>query len=149
MNHALKLNTVMKTAIPIWEGRVSPVLDTARQLLVVDVTDGQEASRTALDIPPMHFAQMAKFVRDLGVDTVICGAISRQLETKFATLGIRIIPWLRGEVDEVLSAHVNGNLQDGYFFLPGCGRGRRRCGRRRRRDRGGSFGRGSSFKEDL
>jgi predicted Fe-Mo cluster-binding NifX family protein len=132
----------MKIAIPIWEGRVSPVLDTARQLLIVDVEDGQETSRTAVDIPLMHIVQMARFVRDLGVDTVICGAISRQLEMMLATLGIRIIPWLRGEVDEVLSAHANGNLQDGYFFLPGCGRGRGRRGRRGRWGRGGGFGRG-------
>lgn len=144
MNNAVKMNTIMKIAIPIWEGRVSPVLDTARQLLVVDVKDGQEASRTAVDIPLMHIVQMAGFVRDLGVDTVICGAISRQLETMLATLGIRIIPWLRGEVDEVLSAHVNGNLQDGYF-LPGCGRGRGRRGRRGRWGRGGGFGRGMFF----
>ena len=128
---------------------MSPVLDTARQLLVADIENGQEASRTAVDIPLMHIVQIAGFVRDLGVDTVICGAISRQLETMLTTLGIRIIPWVRGEVDEVLSAHVNDNLQDGCFFLPGCGRGRGRRGRRGRRGQGGGFGRGRFFKEEL
>jgi len=143
------MNTIMKVAIPIWENRVSPVLDTARQLLVVDLENGQEVSRTAVDIPLMHIVQIARFARELEIDTVICGAISRQLETMLATLGIRVIPWVRGEADEVLSAHADGNLQNEYFFLPGCGRSRCRRGRRGQRGRGGGFGRGSFFKEEL
>jgi len=54
----------MKVAIPIWNGRVSPVMDTACRLLVVDFADGREVSRETWDIP-----QVIRFGGD--VDEII------------------------------------------------------------------------------
>lgn len=124
----------MKVAVSIWNGRVSPVMDTARQLLIVDMADGREISRNVVDIPYVCTSRQAGFMAGLGIDALICGAISRQLELMLAATGIRVCPWARGEVGEVVDAFSNGSLQDECFILPGCGRGggRRRMGRRYR-----------------
>jgi predicted Fe-Mo cluster-binding NifX family protein len=116
----------MKIAIPIWHGRISPVMDTARQLMIADTGEKAETSRRILDIPALHIFQLAHFISDLGVEVLICGAISRQLELALEQCGLRIRPWVRGEVDDIVAAFNNGNLQDEYFFLPGIGRRRHR-----------------------
>jgi hypothetical protein len=36
--------------------------------------------------------------------------------------GIRIVPWIRGAIEEVLSAHKNGIVETDSFLMPGCHR---------------------------
>jgi predicted Fe-Mo cluster-binding NifX family protein len=124
---------VMKIAIPIWNDRVSPVLDTARELLVVEQdSDGRQA-RNTMALPDSSLMYKARLIGSNGIGALICGAVSRRLEMMLTNEGIRVIPWVRGEIDSIISAYLNGNLNQQSFRLPGCGRGRR--GGRRRRGR--------------
>ncbi|MDY6913167.1 MAG: NifB/NifX family molybdenum-iron cluster-binding protein [Planctomycetota bacterium] len=124
-------------AIPVWAGRVSPVFDVARHLLVVDVADGRETARNEETLDEATFAQRTRHMTDLGVDVLICGAISGPLEMMLASAGLRVIPHTCGPVEDVLGAFIAGGLTEQTFLMPGC-RGRRR--RFRRGGRGGRFG---------
>ncbi len=137
----------MKVAIPIWNGRVSPVMDTACHLLVVDFADGNEVSREAWDIPQVTIPYRVSFLADRGINVLICGAISHQFEQMLAVAGIKPIPWFGGDVDEIIAAYAGGALQNDNYRLPGCGR-RRRQGRGRYRERRTGFGRRRQFKEE-
>jgi len=131
----------MKIAIPIWNDRVSPVMDSASQLLLVQIDDGAVCSRTRLDIPQLHPVQQSRFLCSQGIDRLICGAISHRLQTMLTASGLTVMPWVRGNVEDIIAAFINGNLQNQDFYLPGCrqGGGRRRgrgCGRGRGTGRG-------------
>ncbi len=145
-NHALKTNAIMNVAIPIWDGRVSPVMDTARHLLVTEFADGGEVSRETVVIPQADISSRVSFLADLGIDVLICGAISHQFERMLAASGIESFPWFRGNVDEIMAAYSGGVLQNDSFLLPGCGR-RRRRGRGGPRGWGPGSGRRRRFKE--
>ena len=127
----------MKIAIPTWQGRVSPVFDSSQQMLVVDVSDGAEIGRSEQplrgDLPPQRAACLSR----LGVDVLICGAISRPLAGMIAASGITLMPFVSGECDEVLGAYLRGELPSPQFLMPGCCGGRRR--RRARHGRGRGF----------
>ena len=127
-----------RVAIPVWDERVAPVFDVSRRLLVLDVESGKELCRTEQAIEETNEPRRASRLRDLGVDVLICGAISRGLAVAIEEIGIRLIPWVGGFVDEVFSAYLAEQLPDPRFIMPGCG-GRRRqrahgkgCGRRGR-----------------
>ena len=128
----------MRVAIPVWEGRVSPVLDVAERLLVVDVDAGQEISRSLEEVGPGLLPQRVRRLSDLGVGVVICGAVSRPMANMLSGLGITVYPCMRGEVEKVLRSVIRKGVPDSRFFMPGYdGRG----GRRRRRGRRGRFDR--------
>jgi predicted Fe-Mo cluster-binding NifX family protein len=77
----------------------------------------------------------AKLLAELGPRLLICGAVSWPLEAMLSSAGIRVIPNIRGSVDEVIAAFIAGRLTDPAFRLPGCcGRGGRRRARHRRRE---------------
>ena len=137
----------MKVAIPIWNGRVSPVMDTACHLLVVEFADGAEVAREILDIPQLNISYRVSFLVDQGIDVLICGAISHPFEHMLAASGIKPIPWVGGNADEVIAAHAGGALQNDNYRLPGCGR-RRRQGKGRYRGQHTGFSRGRKFKEE-
>jgi predicted Fe-Mo cluster-binding NifX family protein len=120
------LGTLMKVGIPQWRDRVSPVLDVASSLLVVDLAKGRELRREQRALTAGDPIQRARQVSQLGTDVLICGAVSWPLEIALSAAGVRVIPFTCGMVEEVLSAFVNGKLTRSAFLMPGC------CGRRRR-----------------
>jgi predicted Fe-Mo cluster-binding NifX family protein len=138
----------MKVAIPISDGRVSPVTDTACRVLVAEVAGGRELSRRTVDIPQAGMPHRANFLAGLGIDVLICGAISRAFEQLLAASGVKARPWYRGDVDEILAAHASGTLQSEAFLLPG--RRQRRRGSGMGRHRAGRMGlnRSRRFKEE-
>jgi predicted Fe-Mo cluster-binding NifX family protein len=128
----------MKLAIPVWQGRISPVFDVAGQLLLVELAAGREVVRSEQMVGGTTADERARLVADIGVETLICAGISQPLETSLADRGIRVIARICGNVEEVLSAFVAGRLREERFAMPGC------CGQHRRRHRGGCRRRGPS-----
>ena len=129
----------MKVAIATWAGRISPVFDAARHLLVVEIEGGAEIGRREIVLGETPAPGLAKRLADLGVDVLICGAISWPLEAMVAATGVRVVPQMCGPTEGVLGAFVTGPWPQRAFRMPGCG------GRRRRRSRGTGwrgFGRG-------
>jgi predicted Fe-Mo cluster-binding NifX family protein len=128
----------MKVAVPTWGERVSPVFDVAQRLLVVDIEESVEVARREEAIPETGLMRRATRVADLGVEVLICGAISMPLEQMLLSAGIQVIPQMCGLVEAVLQAFVSGTLMEQQrFLMPGC------CGRRRYgRGGGGRHGRG-------
>lgn len=55
---------------------------------------------------------LAGFLRELGVDTVICGGIGDGAKRMLASSGIRLFSGVQGGIDEAVRACLNGSLQD-------------------------------------
>jgi len=102
----LQRDRSMKIAIPHWQSRISPVCDEARHFLVVRITDHQEVSRSELEVtlPGTDLVGRATQLLDWDVNTVICGAISKGLETMLLGVGIEVIAQVCGNVEDVLQA---------------------------------------------
>jgi len=121
---------LMRIAIPQWQGRVSPVFDVAGNLLLIDVDNGEESRREQhrlLGGDPL--ARVAELLA-LRPEILICGAISKPVEARLASAGVRVIGFICGPVDEVLGAFLGGELSKQAFIMPGCQGWRRRLGRR-------------------
>ena len=109
-----------RLAIPIWSGRVCTVFDFAQRLLIVDFEGKEEIGRMeyALEnVPPLIRAN--RLLR-LDVQVLLCGAVSRSLACLVSDYGIRIIPFICGDIKEVLHAYMTGSLSSPRFRLPGC-----------------------------
>ncbi len=118
---------MMKAAFAHWDRRIAPVFDIARQIHIVAVESGRTAAEAeevlADDLPLQKVIRLA----ELGVGTLVCGAISRPLHAMVAAYGISVIPFVAGDLTEVIQAWLSGGLKGDAFAMPGC------CGRRRRR----------------
>jgi len=123
----------MLVAIPQWRGRVSPVFDVAEQIVLVELAGGREVARCLDTLPGGPPAMRVGRLAELGVEVLVCGAISRPLEWLVRAQSIEVIACICGEVEEVIQAFRNGSLDQDRFVMPGCSGRRRRCCRRRRR----------------
>ncbi len=117
----------MKVAVPICRGRISPVLDVARRLLLFDVEHGAIISQME---QVLHHPDPAASMTRLGVSVLVCGAISRPLQARLRAAGVEVIAEVCGPVKIVLRAYLDGTLDEQKFAMPGCRRRRGEAGRR-------------------
>lgn len=124
----------MKTtvAIPVWDNRLSTTLDFARKLVIVEIDGARELSRREVTLNDEPADRRARKIRDLGGQVVLCGAVSQPLARAVSHLGIQLLPFLSGPIDEVLAAYFCDRLGDPRFLLAGSTPGAGRKWRHRR-----------------
>jgi predicted Fe-Mo cluster-binding NifX family protein len=141
----------MKAAFSSWNKRIAPVFDVARQFFIVESDAGRIVREAQETIPADDPGAMARRLSELGVKTLVCGAISRSMQGLVSSCGITVIPFVAGDLREVIQAWLQGRVRNEAFAMPGCcTQGRRRGGRgmgmqsgRMRCDAGDTRGAGS------
>jgi len=117
----------MKVALPVWDKRLSPVLDFAHRLLVAKIQNRAVMQRWYHPInPQLSIFSQAAVLSHLGIEVLICGSLSSDLSDMIQSFGIQIIPGLTGDVEEILHAFLNNRLAEPRFRLPGANAGSRR-----------------------
>jgi predicted Fe-Mo cluster-binding NifX family protein len=113
----------MKVAFAVSNDRIAPVFDVTRNVHVVEIASGRTVgeAREVLDESPL---QKAVQLAELGVATLVCGAISRSLQEMVAAYGIRVLPFVTGELRDVIDAWLSSRLENDPFVMPGYGRRR-------------------------
>lgn len=110
-----------RVAIPIFRARVSPVFDSCLHLLVVDIEEDRQISRSQLYLDQLSPAQRLDVLRHAGVTTVICGGITEVFHNMLKSADINTITGIAGEIEEVVAAYLAERLDQPYFFMPGHG----------------------------
>ena len=110
----------MRIAIPHWRGRVSPMFDESRRLLLVDIKNGQEINRIEEILVLGNPLLRVKQVRKTGADLLVCGAISLALKHNLQATGITVLGFTCGSIDDIIEAILERTLMDPKFAMPGC-----------------------------
>jgi predicted Fe-Mo cluster-binding NifX family protein len=128
----------MRAALTVWDGRISPVFDVSREVLIVTIEDGSVVARSIENIEAPTTVLKLDRLLDHGVETLICGAISEPLHHELTSRGVEVVSFVAGEIDEVVDSFLRGALPTPALSMPGCcGRRNRFRGRRSRRRCGG------------
>lgn len=115
----------MKILVSVFQGRISPVFDVAKELLLVEVKGARELGRREVRIEETEVSTRAGRLMRLGAHVLICGAVSESLESMLTSMGVWVIPNTCGPIEEVLGAFISRDFGPRSFLMPGC------CGRRR------------------
>ena len=129
----------MKIAIAIWNDNVSSAFDFSAHILVVEIENDKELSRSQILLESQSPLQRVNQLKSLEVDSLICGAISRTLSEMITAADIQVLAYITGRIDDVIEAYVTGQLEQSQFSMPGCWPGARKglgqCGQVRGRCR--------------
>ena len=106
----------MRVSIATCQDRVCPRLDRADTLIVIDVRSDHEESREVLDISTWPAHGRAARVAQLGVDQLICGALSSFDEAGFEESPVRLVSQVAGPVDAVIQAILSGAILPGQDY---------------------------------
>jgi predicted Fe-Mo cluster-binding NifX family protein len=107
-------------AFTVWEDRISPLFDASQKLLIVEIENAEVISRHYKRFKPGMPLKRACRLCELGIDVLVCGAISEMPSAMLNVYGIHLIPFIAGKAEEVLNAYINGMLSKPRFQMPGC-----------------------------
>ncbi len=109
----------MKTAFAVWNKRIAPVFDVARRVIIVESETAPGATPTTVLLSGDQPLQKVRQLTALGADSLVCGAISRALRAALTAGGIRVIPFIAGDVQEVIDAWRGPHFEVDAFAMPG------------------------------
>ena len=110
---------VRRTAVPVFMGRVSPVLDTCTQLVVVESGGKDTIVRRTIPMKGGSLFKRARELHKLGIGVIICGAVSDVFFNLLHESDIELVRGIVGDVDDVIEAYCNGALGQPRFRMPG------------------------------
>ncbi len=111
----------MKLAITVWGERVSPVFDSARTLLIAHIKNRKVTTVSFEPFDARMEAGPADKLNLLDVKVLICGAISKNDSALIESRNIRLVPFISGDVNQILELFARGNSLIPRFLMPGCG----------------------------
>ena len=115
-----------KVAIPIFQNRVSPVLDSCRHMLLIDMEQGTDPERETVYLDEMSLTERCRIFEKLDVAIVICGGVSEIFSNMLMGVHIRLINGIAGEIDDVITAFFEERLDKPQFYMPGFRQDNRR-----------------------
>ena len=108
----------MKIAVTYENGQVFQHFGHTEQFKLYEVEDGRVVSSQVVDTNGSGHGALAGFLREYGVDALICGGIGGGARNALAQAGIQLYPGASGDADAQVEALLAGRL--GYAPDPVC-----------------------------
>ncbi len=109
----------MRIALPVWEGSVSTVFDSARTFTLVETEQGKTLRREEEGFDGEDILLKIRKLTTEHIDLVICGALSREFSELLLMHGIEKIDGIHGKIEDVIDAYLAGSLLSNKFFMAG------------------------------
>jgi len=109
----------MRLAVPEYQGRIAPVFDCCKRLMIVLQLPTEDELLQNDNWAALPRESRSARLKELQVELLVCGGISCWMEDQVRRYGIRMIPWVAGDVWEVLAALREGRISDPQYAMPG------------------------------
>lgn len=97
-------------ALPVFQDRLSPLLDEARRFAVITLENDAIAERTIVEINEQSAFIKIERLKEMGVSVLLCGALSDALAKFIIDRELLLYSWLSGTADEVIDQYLQGTL---------------------------------------
>lgn len=100
----------MRIAVTYENGQIYQHFGHSKQFKVYTVEGGKVTDAQVVDTNGSGHGALAGFLREYGVDALICGGIGAGARTALAEAGIQLCPGVSGGADESVEALLKGTL---------------------------------------
>lgn len=100
----------MKIAVTYENGEVFQHFGHSEQFKIYETDQSSILSSKVVDTNGSGHRALAGFLKDYGIEVLICGGIGGGARTALAEAGITLYPGAKGDADEQVKALLAGNL---------------------------------------
>jgi len=109
----------VKIAIPRFGESVAPCFEHSATISLFTVEEAMVVEQVDFSLTTKNALDRVRLLTDQGVEMLICGGVQDRFEEIVLARGIRVISWVTGEVEELLSLFLRGRLVAGSGRLGG------------------------------
>jgi len=110
----------MKLLLTDWQGRISPVFDSAGHFMYVQIENQEIVKKELLSIPFDDIQSRIKIIKKIRPDFIVCGAISCFYERLILDMNIQLISRIKGETNLIVKSMAENTFQKENHIMPGC-----------------------------
>lgn len=99
-----------KIALSVFRDRISSRLDAADKILLLTLENEKVKKREPVRIIPSSPLDKIHQIIQLNPDVLICGGLTQLCESKLKNSKITVVPWIKGNTEEVLKEFIEGKL---------------------------------------
>ena len=110
-----------RVAVPVFESRVSPVLDSCHRLVIVDIKRHREVTRREISLENLTLIQRLELFTRWGISKIICAGVSDVMCRVLEGSNIALISGVAGDIEKIIDAYICNRLDDSCFIMPGKG----------------------------
>ncbi len=100
----------MKIAVTYQNGQIFQHFGHTAQFKIYEVTDNAVVASEVVDTNGSGHGALSAFLRDMGVEVLICGGIGQGAKDALAAGGIRLFGGVSGSADAAVEALLAGSL---------------------------------------
>lgn len=108
-----------RIAIPVFECRVSPVLDSCNRMILVDIDHGKEVRRSEIFLDRMQLMERIAILSRMDIQKIICAGVTETLCRHLSARGILLISGIAGEIETIISSYLCNRITDASLLMPG------------------------------
>ena len=97
-------------ALPVFQDRLSPLLDESRKFVIITLDQGNCIERTTVEINEQSPYIRIERLKEMGVNVILCGAVSDRLAIFILDRYLQLFSWLSGSIEEIVQQYVNNEL---------------------------------------
>ncbi len=97
-------------AVPVFGSRISGRLDAAESVLLVSIENNRIKQKDKIRLVQKTGLEKVNTLIQIGPDVIICGGLTEICSSRLKDSKIKTIPWIQGDVDEILSNFLQGKL---------------------------------------
>ncbi len=99
-----------KIVTPVFQNRISPRLDYAESFLMTETEENRILRQETIKLLSKNRLEKLNTLIELKPDIIICDGITDVYAEKLKRKNIQVIPWIHGNVNEVLTKYLNRRL---------------------------------------
>ena len=118
----------MSLALAVFKNRIASLFESSDRFIIIDLSSQNRDESLIVTITNNSPTALLQILTSNNVRVLICGAISDCMKQMLESQKIDVIPWITGEIENVVTAYKLGRLLSPPFIMPGCRgiKGRRR-----------------------
>ena len=110
----------MNICLAAYRDRIASLLETSNRLIMIRPPDYEMSQLQSIPISNSAHNEILQILRANSVSTLICGAISGCVWDFFKANNIEIVPWITGNIGDVVAALRSNSLLSSNLIMPGC-----------------------------
>ena len=120
----------MCVAIAAYRNRIASLFESSEKFVIIHSPSYDIKNSKSIAITNNSFNDLLQLLKNNSIKILTCGAICSDNRRILEAHNIEVIPWITGDVQNVIQAFRSSNLISSSFLMPGCGK--RHCHRNRR-----------------
>ncbi len=110
----------MFLALAAYENKIASLFESSNNFVIIPAPSYNIQNSRRVRIENNSTNILLQLLKENQVGILICGAINKCIRRLLEAQGIQVIPWITGDITNVVEAFRSGNLNSSTFIMPGC-----------------------------